>query len=209
MASIDMNRLMDTAKIRLPGALEGTIQNELFYVLNEFFQTSNIWYEDVTFAVAASTDSYVDNPDAYTFEVLENTGVFNRLLGVANSQGVPQSATMATPGFIVLKFLPSVDDIYTARIAKTVTDPVTKEGYPEFPNWILNKYGNNILDGVLARMMSQTAKPYSNPQMAAVHARQFKGSVSQAKVEAQHQNVYRGQNWSFPQSFARRRYVKF
>jgi hypothetical protein len=58
-------------------------------------------------------------------------------------------------------------------------------------------------------MMSQLAKPYSSPAMAQMHLRAFKSGVSQAKVEASHQNVYRGQSWRFPQTYARRRYVQF
>lgn len=209
MASQDMNRLMDSAKIRLPGAMDANIQNELFYCLNEFFQTSNIWYEDIQFPVTATSLSQFSNPEAYTYTVVPSSGTINRLIGVANSQGIPQGAVMATPGEVVLRFSPNADDTYTARVALTVTDPVTREGYPEFPAWILNKYGNDILDGVLSRMMSQLAKPYSNPQMAMVHAKNFKNAISQAKVEAQHQNVYRGQSWNFPQTFARRRFAKF
>jgi len=209
MANADMLRLMDNAKVRLPGALEASIQNELFYCLNEFFQTSNIWYEDIDFTVTATTQTYIQNPDAFTYEIVPTSGVINRLAGILNSQGSVQSATMAIPGFIVLNYSPNTDDTYTARVFLTVTDPTTRDGYPEFPAWILNKYGNDILEGVLSRMMGQVAKPYSNPQMAQFHARNFKGAISQAKVEAQHKNVYRGQSWNFPQTFARRRYWKF
>lgn len=209
MASADMNRLIDHAKIRLPGALDAALQMELFAVMNEFFQGSNIWYEDIQFPVTATTANYLDDPDAYTYDVIPTMGSITRLIGVVDAQGYPQKAYMPTLGQVVLNFSPNVDQTYTARVALTVTDPVTREGYPEFPDWILQKYGNEILDGVLARMMSQIAKPYSSPTMAQYHGRMFKQGVSQAKVEASHQNVYRGQSWKFPQTFARRRTQKF
>ena len=209
MANADMLRLIDNARVRLPGALDGTIQNELFYCMNEFFQNSNIWYEDIDFDVTTTTQTYIENPDAYTYLIVPTSGVINRLMGIGNSQGVSQAATMATPGEIILAYAPNTNDTYTARVFLTVTDPVTRDGYPEFPAWILNKYGNDILEGVLSRMMGQVAKPYSNPQMAVAHGKNFKGAISQAKVEAQHKNVYRAQAWNFPQTFARRRYWKF
>lgn len=209
MANADMNRLMDNVRIRTPGALDATIKFELFSVLNEFFQDSNIWYEDLTFAVTPSTLTYLQDPTVFTFTLVPTMGTPNRLMFVMNSDGLQQAAYMPVPGDVILRELPSSADTYTARLGLTVTDPVTREGYPEFPAWILNKYGNDILDGVLSRMMAQVAKPYSNPTMAQYHARKFKGAVSQAKVEAQHQNVYRGQSWRFPQTFARRRYMKF
>lgn len=209
MANMDMNRLMDSARINLPGATDAAIQNELFYVMNEFFQNSNIWYEDIPFNVTPTSLNLTTNPQAFSYDVVPSMGVVNRLIFVMDSQGVPQQGVMPTPGTVILRFSPNAADTYTARVALTVTDPTTRDGYPEFPGWILNKYGNDILDGVIGRMMGQLAKPYSNPQLAIVRLKNFKGAVSQAKVEAQHQNVYRGQAWNFPQTFARRRYAKF
>jgi hypothetical protein len=116
---------------------------------------------------------------------------------------------MPTPGEIILVMSPNVADTFTARCALTVTDPTTRDGYPDCPAWIINKYGNDLLDGVLGRMMGQQSKPYSKPQLAQYHLRRFMGAISQAKVEAQHQNVYRGQSWRYPQSFSRRRFATF
>ena len=206
MANADMNRLMDNARFRLPGALDAAIQFELFAVLNEFFQETNIWYEDIAFAVTPTSDSYLENPSAYTYELEPvEGGIINRLFGVANTNGFRQGAIMPTPGQLILQFSPNQADTYTARVAKTITDPVTRDGYPVFPDWIMQKYGSDILDGVLGRMMGQVAKPYSSPAIATVHLRNFKQGIGKAKAEAMHANVYRGQNWSFPQSFNRRR----
>lgn len=205
MANADMNRLMDNARIRLPGALDGTIQLELFSVLNDFFQSSNIWTEEIPFDVVPTTDNPLVSADNFTYEVTPTMGSVVRLLSVRDSKGNPVYAAMPELGFVVLKQSPSANDTYVANVSLTVTDPVSRDGYPEFPAWVLNKYNNDILDGVLGRMMSQIAKPYTQPNLAAVHLKAFKDAVSQAKVEAAHQNVYRGQNWRFPQSFARRR----
>lgn len=195
--SADLNRLMDNLRIRLPGAVDGVIQTELFAVLDDFFARSNAWTEDIEFDVTAGETDYTITP----------TGValINRLMGVVDQNELPVAVTMATPGEIKLVYEPTVAGTYTAQVALTVTDPVTRDGYPIMPDWVMNKYGNDILDGVLGRMMSQIAKPYTNERMAIYHMRRFSGAVSQAKVEAQHRNVYRGQNWRFPQTFARRK----
>lgn len=209
MATADVNRLMDNARIRLPGALDAALQLELFSVLNEFFQVSNIWYEDVQFQVNPTTVNYLNDPNAYTYPIYPTAGTITRLIGVVDANGYPQRAYMPELGSLVLAYSPNTAQTYTARVALTVTDPVTREGYPDFPDWIMNKYGNDILDGLLGRMMSQLAKPYSSTTMAQYHLKNFKQAVNQAKVEATHQNVYRGQNWRFPQTFARRRNMKF
>lgn len=205
MANADMNRLMDNARIRLPGALDGTIQLELFSLLNDFFQNSNIWTEDIPISVSPTTENAYTNPDAYTYEAVPTLGVINRLLYVLDSDGNPVGASMAIPGFMLLDMSPASATTYIFRVALTVTDPTTRDGYPEFPAWVMNKYGNDILDGLLARMMSQPAKPYSAQTLAMYHAKRWQQAVSQAKVEAQHKNIYRGQSWRFPRGFARRR----
>lgn len=197
MANADFNRLMDQLRIRLPGALDGTLQLELFSVMNEFFQNSSCWVEDIDFEVRPDEKTY------YVFPVANAS--MNRLMGLFNSSGLPVVARMPEPGTIELHNPPSKVETYTASMALTVSDPVDREGYPEFPDWFLNKYGNDILDGVLGRMMSQLAKPYSQPQLAQYHMRRFTQAVNRAGVEAIHGNVYRGQHWSFPRNFFSRR----
>jgi hypothetical protein len=128
-----------------------------------------------------------------------------RLLGVVNSDERAQNAVFGLPSTLTLLTAPNKTEVFTARVALTVTDPVTRDEYPVFPDWVINKYSNDIQDGVLGRMMTQIAKPYTNERMAIYHMRQFRGAIAFAKVEAMHQNVYRGQNWKFPQTFARRR----
>lgn len=204
MASADMNRLLDHARIRLPGALDAAMQLEFFSVVDEFLQRTNLWYEDITFTVNPSTDSYLENPAAYTFTLTPTQGTIVRLMGVIDGRGAVQPATMPTLEALVLSYLPSEVSTYTARVSLSVTDPVTSEGNPDFPEWILGRYGSDLLEGVLGRMMSQIAKPYSAPQMAAVHLRNFSKATNQAKVEAMHQNLYRGQSWRFPQTYSSR-----
>ncbi len=209
MPNADMNRLMDHARIRLPGALDAALQMELFAVMNEFLQASNLWFEDIQFAVTPTTQSYLDVPGDYTYELIPDQGAITRLQGVVDSKGFSVIASMPVLGQLIVAYSPTVADTYTARVSLTVTDPVTRDGYPEFPDWILNKYGNDILEGLLGRMMTQIAKPYTSTAGAQFHLRNFKQAVSQAKVEASHKNVYRGQNWRFPQTFARHRRYKF
>lgn len=193
----DVLRLMDLARVRLPGARDNIIQLELFAAVNEFFQSSNAWREDIEFTVTPGVTSY---------ELFQSSSAsINRLMGVVNDAGKPVTAAMREPGLLELYQAPSQSAVYTAQVSLTVTNPTDKDGYPQYPSWFLNKYGNDILDGLLARMMAQIAKPYTQPQMAVVHGRNFKQAISFAKTEAMHNNTYRGQSWRFPQGFARGR----
>ena len=192
----DLSRLMDNLRIRLTGALDTVLKLELFSALNDFFQNSNCWYEDVDFQVTAGVTAYTVTPSSVAATV--------RLLGLVNSAEQSVAAVLALPDTLTLVNAPSKTDTFTARIALTVDDPVTRDEFPNFPGWVLNKYNNDIQNGVLGRMMTQIAKPYTNERMAIYHTRAFRNAIAFAKVEAMHQNVYRGQNWKFPQTFARR-----
>lgn len=192
--SLDIDRLMRNARVHLPGALDDLLKLELFNVLDGFFKGSNIWQEEITFRTKVGTTDYS----------IEQTSVASivRLLWITNSDDIPVTGTMAEPGEIKLRNEPSQIDTYTATVALTVDDPVTRDGYPEFPMWVLAKYGEGVLEGLLGRMMAQPAKPYTNTQMAVFHLKKFTNTVSQAKYEALHKNLNNGQTWRFPQTFA-------
>jgi len=200
-----MSKLMDLARARLPSARDNIIQLELFAVMNEFFQQTSCWMEDIEVDVIPTTSSYIEDPDAYTYSLIPLQGSIVRLMYLRDSGGLQKQASMQTPGTIVLQNASNVADTYVATVAKTVSDPTSNDGYPQFPDWVLDKYNNELLDGLLGRMMSQLAKPYSSPQMAQYHLKSFKSGISRAYVETLHGNVYRAQNWRFPQTFARRR----
>lgn len=198
--SLETERLLNNARIRLPGATDSALQLELFNVLNEFFQDSNVWQEAIDFGVTADDTiptTYYIEPEAVSSIV--------RLLYIVNSDGGDVQGTMQIPGEIILATQPGADDTYTATVALTVNDPVTRDGYPEFPAWTLNKYGLGILDGLLGRMMSQPAKPFTNLQLGTYHMRKFRSTVAQASTDALRQNRANAQAWRFPQSFAVRR----
>lgn len=196
-AAREFDKLMDMARARLPGARDNIIQLEFVAVMAEFFQQTNCWREDVTFKVTPGKTVY----DVFPTQV----STIVRLMEVTNSSGSRVSATMPEPGTIKLFNDPSQEDTYTATVALSVDDPVDRDGYPVFPNWFLKKYSYDLLDGLCARMMSQLAKPYSQPQLAAAHRRLFMSAMNVAKSEAMHEQAYQGQKWSFPQTFTRRK----
>jgi hypothetical protein len=99
---------------------------------------------------------------------------------------------------LLLAYAPTQSETWVANIALTVTGDTDKEGYPVFPKWVLDIYYDVILDGVLARMMSQTAKPYTNPQMASYHQKKYMPGKAQARHQSNQQNIYGGQRWTYP-----------
>ena len=194
-ASPAMLRLQKQARVHLPGVLDDVLLLETFAVLQEFLSDTNVWRKDVTFNVVAPGTTYTVAP--------ASTASIVRLVGVTDSSGAPVTAGMPTIGEVVLANAPAADDTYTARFSLTVTDPVGSDGFPYYPEWVLEKYNLELLDGLLGRVMAQPAKPYTNATLALLHMRAFKSAKATAKTETNRQYLYGNQTWTFPRTFKR------
>lgn len=192
--SSDIIRLITNAQIQLPGAVSTALQQELFSIADQFFKGSNVWLEDIDFKVPG-------NDPAGTVYQIAATGnvLIDKLMYVRDSDGdAPVTAFMSTPGEITLRTQPNSDSVYIATVGLTVSDPVQRDGYVTMPEWVLNKYREVFLDGLVGRMMAHPAKPYSNTQLSVYHLRKFTSGISAARIEAQRNNVFRAQAWRFP-----------
>lgn len=186
------DRLMQNIRTNLPGALDTAIQNELYNTVSEFLDGSDVWREDLNFKTKSGTASY----ELYTAEA-----EVLRLLSLVNADGVPVQATMMEPATVLLNTTPSQVQTFTATVSYKQNQTDTN-GYPEFPDWIALKYELTLLSGVLGRMMTQPAKPYTNPALSTFHLRKFRSGMAKAKAQASHKNLYDGQAWVFPGTFA-------
>ena len=186
----DITRLMKNVRVRLPGAIDTAIQLELFTAVDEFLKESNVWREDVEIDVTTDETEYSVES--------EESGRVNRLLYIKDAADIPVYGTMEVPGELVLVNEPNLDTEYTVTVALTVKDPTDSDGYPRFPAWIMDKYMSDLVDGVLGKMMTQIAKPWSNERMSIYHLRRFQAAKAKARSEADRKNVYRAQAWRFP-----------
>lgn len=195
---VDANRILDNARTNLPGALDTAICLELFNVLNDFFNRTNIWWEDITFPV----DTTMGMNSTVCIQASEG-GVINRLLGVyVGTVDVLRRMTMPRPGELMFIDVPSGAETWTARCALTVTDPVPESGslagFPQLPDFVMTKYYRGITHGVIAHMMTQVGKPYSNPKMALLHGQKYSAVVAEARGDVRRQNLFGAQAWRFP-----------
>lgn len=206
MATIpaDISRLMNNARIRLPGAVDGVLQQELFSVMDEFFKKSNVWTEDIDITVPGMDPAgtiYQVAPDSPAL-IDKLLWVFQKPSDTAIGRGPAIAAAMSMPGELTLRTQPSSDVIYTVTVALTVQDPTDRNGFVQFPAWVLAKYREAILDGLLGRMMSQPSKSYTNSQLSVFHMRKFVQAAASARVEWTRNNTYRAQAWAFPGGFS-------
>lgn len=201
----DITRLMNNARSRLSGATDTALQLELFNVMDDFFKKSNVWNEDIDIEIPGMDP-------ANTVYELTPTGpaLIDKLLwvfqlpsdtSIGRGAGIP--AAMSIPGQLTLRTQPSSDVTYRVTVALTVQDPTLRNGYVTFPAWVLAKYRDCILDGLLGKMMSQPSKPYTNTQLSVFHMRKFIQQAASARVEWTRNNTYRTQAWAFPGGFSR------
>jgi hypothetical protein len=195
---------MNNARSRLTGATDSVLQLELFNVMDDFFKGSNVWSEDIDIVVAGGA------PAGTIYEIVPSgpalidklLWVFQKPTETSIGRGPAIAAAMSIPGQLTLRTQPSSDVTYVVTVALTVQDPTLRNGYVTFPAWVLAKYREVILDGLLGRMMTQPSKPYTNPQMAVFHMRKFNQKTASARVEWQRNNVYGAQAWAFPNGFS-------
>lgn len=195
--SIEIDRLMNNLRIRVPGATDAALRLELFNVVDSFCSDTNVWKELIPVDIVADVKEYILTPTGISQIV--------RLFSVVNGSGLPIFATMPVPGDLLLRDTPNVATSAEATVSLTINDPVTRDEYPILPEWIWSRYSADFQDGVQAKMFSQIAKPYSNERMAIYHMRRFEGAVARARAEARKDFTYAAQRWMFPQSFAVRR----
>jgi hypothetical protein len=141
---------------------------------------------------------------------LQNKGMPNRLMLVYDPALTPArhwvqgSIEMTKPGVIQLMYAPSTATTWNAVVAKTA-DEVTTDGYPDLVSadeWIVSKYGDGLHYGVLGRLQTMPAKPHTNLKVGAANWQYYIAERSRARGDAAKANVYGGQRWMFPQSFA-------
>lgn len=187
---------MNNLRIHLPGAVDGTIKLEIYNAMNDFFQDSNVWRENIDFMTSPGESSYQITPSG--------PSTFVRLMGVADENQYPVGGYMdLVTGDLVLSDTPANAVSYVAQVSLTLNEPLNKEGFPFFPPWVLNLYMTDMISGVLSRMLSQPAKPYSNVQLAAYHGAAFRGAIAKARAEANRRYTYRSQMWRFPRGWSR------
>lgn len=192
------DRIMDTIRPHLPGAVDNAIRQELFLVCDEFFKRSDAWREEIPFVLQAGKK---------TAEVMPFAGRIERLLFVKNTDGLGvRGATMpnTTDGLIAMPYAAQDNVNYSATVSLTVSDPVTRDAYPIIPYDIVQKFTAEFKDGILAAMMAQPSKPYTNITMAQVYMIKFRSGAARAKNATNTENTEGSQRWAFPQTFNRR-----
>ena len=199
MATSPFDRIYADVRKDLPSVPEAVIKQELFRVMDDFTQHSNVWQEEIPFEIIPPNQSYI---------LSTTEGRINRLLfcydANAPTKYWPASGiNMRIPGTITLFRVPGNAATWVAVVAKRTYDPVVATTlYPVIDDWIVEKYADPIGRGVMARLQFSPQKPWSNPMLAQPNQRAYLSGRAEARVNDGHGNVYNRQAWVYPQGWA-------
>jgi hypothetical protein len=184
------SKLIGQAKVGLIGSSDAQLKVQLFDTLDTFFDGSCCWTENIGITVI---------PDTLDYPLQPVGGRIVRLSAVLNQHNLQEQAVMPEIGKVHFLYPYTQTQPMTAIVVKTVTDPLTCHP-PNIPDWVLPKYGQVLLHGILGTMMMIPAQSYTNPEMAKFHLGMFDDGVNGANVAASKANTIGAQNWMFPQS---------
>lgn len=186
--------LMDTLRIRLPGAKDGALQLELGNTIDEICRYGDVYQEILQVHLIMGQTQYTITPTdkeiIKLFQVIHDTLDLTEAVYDAGELSLaygPLASDTTLPMFVHVSLVP--------EIAGT-----------DWVNWLPERLWKGLyqtlIDGVCFRMMTQLGKQYSNPKMAVYHGKRFRSAISSVRYRASQGDLTGGQNWVFPR-FAR------
>jgi hypothetical protein len=183
--------LRDTLRIRLPGAVDGLINLELFNLLDEFCRTTNAYREVLSTQLEEGVQNYEITPEGKEILLVYQTAHYSLSVGGA----------LFDDGVLKLPNPPTPEDLAYPLYTEVSLVPTDSQADPEswLPAPLYQRFHQALLDGTLSRMMSQVAKPYSSERMALFHGRRFRNHMALARARVVGDSEPgAGGNWRFP-----------
>jgi hypothetical protein len=186
------SRLMNNLRVRLPGALDGAIQMEMFNVIDDMCRTVDFIFTVSQTNLVVNTSTYYVTPPVGTVPIS-----FYKLA----HETYPMTRAFVSPDEGSFTLLDPVTAEHAATpVAIKMTFAPDPAAAPEqwVPEFFWGRGYAVILNGVLAAMMASPAKPYSNTQLALFHARKYRHGKSGIKIINTTGNAPEGHSWQFP-----------
>ncbi len=188
----DINTVMNQCRVELTGVSDALLKSVMFEVLDEFFRDTSSWRETV---------DYTAIPDVASYDLVVEEGQIIRLDCNYDANGSFVPALMRDIPTLTLQHSLNTQQTLTAVVIKTVSLPLTSDGFPVAPDWVLQKWHLAIKHGMLGALKNQSNKSFSDGKGAVYNLakfRQFIGNVRSAVLRA---NTAGASAWRFPQSF--------
>jgi hypothetical protein len=204
----DFERLMNQARIQLPGSSDAGVKGVMFDIIDEFFDVSNSWTEWLSLAILPGAQIYAVYP--------QHGGMINRLVTALDSNQVvlPAGITFGDspasvghihvdPPGVVLSLTFPQNTSYSASVlvTKKTILPTSGDDIPNAPSWLFPLYARYILEGTVGTLMMQKGKSYTDFNNAPFHLKKFRDGMAMAKTATMRSGIFGGQSWGFPRLF--------
>jgi hypothetical protein len=194
MATQDVDRLMDDLRVLFPGAVDDTLKREIYNAMHWFLPHSLAWVSEATIELITGQQLYTVSIPRGRIELL--------LSVVDENDNASRGWMMQSITTIRCPTVPNVDGaVFTAKFATGVRLPVTREGYPDVPNEVIERWYDAILSGTSALLQRQTMKPWTNLPMAKINWGYFVKGAAEAKQRASQMSTMGAAPWRFPQQY--------
>ncbi len=182
---------MNDVQVKTPGSTVNAIRMEVWNMLDDFCREGLAWRETISVPLTAGVSEYVITPAGteivrvYSVDhaSLDLTGVLYDF-GTLVFKTAPTASDAGAPAYVV------------AALAPAITQGADIENLVPSDMW--SKHHRTFLKGTLGLMMSQAAKPYSNPQLAAFHWRGYLSDRAVARRGADTNDIPGAQIWAYP-----------
>lgn len=200
----DLRTVMDQCRVELTGVSDAMLKSMMYEVMDEIFRDTNSWKEAVPFNVAPpaqqpNTPQLLDRAVSYPIAVSE--GQIIRLDGVINTNRSFIGALMPEVGTVRLTHIPNFAQQYTAFVTKNIVLPLTRDGYPIGPEWLLKKWHLMVKHGIVGNLMNQKNKSYSDSKGALYNLQKYRQMIANLRSAVLRANTEGAAAWRFPQNF--------
>lgn len=194
----DINVLMNQCRVELTGVSDAGLKAKMYEVMDEFFRDTSSWKEQINFAVFAPTSI---NPNPLTYTIAPVDGQIIRLEKVTDADGNFVPALMEDIPTVQLQHAVNTNQTFTATVTKNISLPLTSDGFPIAPDWVLQKWHIAIKHGMLGTLKAENNKSYSDKDGAKYHLAKFRQFVANVRSAVLRANTAGAQAWRFPQAF--------
>lgn len=178
----------DDVMPEVPGALAPVVSHQIKRAAQELFMRSKVWKVDVTIAAQEGVPNYALTPGAglSAGDVISAQALDLHLTDEDMEAAYGYDWRQATgPAVAVFQTSPGSVRLYPAPSDDGQTIVLSVSVYPSdeatgIPDDLADRYRDGIASGALARLMLSAKKPYSDPNLGALHQAKFEGAVGKA-----------------------------
>lgn len=162
----------------IPDAPDFIIERHALRVLRDFCAVTHIWQETLVAVTASEGDEDCELEPDY--------GEAHAVLSIDVDSYDPDKITFSPPSTLV--FDAALEDDISMDVKVALKPGLTDTTVPD---WLIEKYEVYLVAGVLARMMLQMNQSWSNPQLSAVYANQYRSGIAKANAHRLKEHAFK------------------